>query len=414
MEPKERIERFVTDTNVDIHSARDRKVLRDVLQAHRDFKQKHEREPQPQIWRSIMHTRITKLATAATIILAVGLFITVSNWMTGPAWALGQTIEALKSVKAIHIAGRVHYPDRQIGAEVEIWATASSSDPALSGDFFYREGDDHVCVASERENLTYVSTRHSTPNVTVVYITEGLNRRGPIFPSGDMLEEFKKAAENWQEDYRSDPATGKPCVYVTFAGPAVNTARYWLIQIDLETKLPVRAAVWLNEDRQGPAHFDYTTVQYNPALSEDQFEFSTPAGAQIVDCRVLRKHLAETPGLGVPAEGLSAEDACKKVAQAYWQAVIAKDWTTAQRLRPLASGDELAALYTSNPPMELVSIAGMNHLQDPGTFVEVATVTKLTDGTTRKSLLNVDLSDTTAGRIGVVAGTLGPEFYEGN
>jgi hypothetical protein len=56
----------------------------------------------------------------------------------------------------------------------------------------------------------------------------------------------------------------------------------------------------------------------------------------------------------------------------------------------------------------------MNHVEDPGTLVEVTTVIKLKDGTTHKSLLNVDLRDTAAGRVGVIAGTLGPEFYESN
>jgi hypothetical protein len=54
----------------------------------------------------------------------------------------------------------------------------------------------------------------------------------------------------------------------------------------------------------------------------------------------------------------------------------------------------------------------MNHLEDPGTFVEVFCVLKLKDGATRHSLLNVDLRETAGGRIGVVAGAIGPEFYE--
>jgi hypothetical protein len=72
------------------------------------------------------------------------------------------------------------------------------------------------------------------------------------------------------------------------------------------------------------------------------------------------------------------------------------------------------ALYTNNPPVEFVAIPSMNHVEDPGTFTEVTTVIKLKDGTTRNSLLNVDLRDTTAGGIGAIAGTIGPEFYEGN
>jgi hypothetical protein len=72
------------------------------------------------------------------------------------------------------------------------------------------------------------------------------------------------------------------------------------------------------------------------------------------------------------------------------------------------------ALYTSNPPTELVAIPAMDHLEDPGTFADVTTVIKLKDGTTRNTLLNVDIGDTAAGRIGVIAGTIGPEFYERN
>jgi len=417
MKPRDRIERFVADTKIDTSDKRDRQVLGEVLQAHKDSRQGTSQELQPHIWRIIMNGNTRKLAAAAGVILAVALLITMSDWMTRPAWALAQTIEALKEVKAIYIAGRVHYPDRQIDAEIEIWATAHTDDPAVSGDFRYREGDDHLCIASERENLTYVYDQYSKPNVNVVYITEGLNRRGPIFPSGDMLEEFKKAAENWQEEYRTDPATGRPCVYVTFAGPAVNTARYWQIQIDLQTKLPVRAAVWFDEPRQGKPHYEYTDVQYNPTIPEDSFKFSIPTGAQIIDCRILRKRIEGVPGVGVSVAGLSCEEAGKKVAQAYWQAVIAQDWGTAQNLRPLATDpawDELAALYAANPPTELVAIPTINHLNDPGTFVEVCCVVRFKDGATRRSLLNVDLKETAGGRIGVVAGTIGPDFYEAN
>lgn len=54
----------------------------------------------------------------------------------------------------------------------------------------------------------------------------------------------------------------------------------------------------------------------------------------------------------------------------------------------------------------------MNHLNDPGTFVEVFCILRMKDGSTHHSLLNVALQDTPAGRIGVVAGSAGPEFYD--
>jgi hypothetical protein len=69
------------------------------------------------------------------------------------------------------------------------------------------------------------------------------------------------------------------------------------------------------------------------------------------------------------------------------------------------------ALYASNPPVELVAVPKMNHIGDPGTFAEVFCVVKLKDGSPQHCLLNVDLYTTVGGRAGVVAGTIGPEFY---
>jgi hypothetical protein len=414
MKPRDKIEQFVAETRIGTSDTRDRQVLSEVLQAHEGFKhRKSQPQSQPYIWRTIMSSNTRKLAAAAGVILAVALLITMSDWMARPAWALEQTIEALKDIKAIYIAGRVQYPGRPNDAEFEIWAKSSAGDPGISGDFRLREGDTHLCIASEQENLTYVCGQYDSPTVNIVYITEGLNRRGPTFPSGDMIAELKNTAQDWKEEYRKDPRTGKSCVYVTFTGHAVNTARYWEIQIDLETKLPVRAAVWFDEQRQGKPHYEYTNLQYNLTMPEDFFKFSIPAGAQVVDCRILRKQLQESPDCGVSVEGLSFGEACKKTVQAYWQAVIKQDWTAAENLRPLAAGG-LKDIYAGNPPVELVAVPKMNHLSDPGTFAEVFCTVKLKDGSTQQSLLNVDLYTTPQGRFGVIAGSVGPELYSGN
>jgi hypothetical protein len=413
MRPQDKTEQFIANVEINTDAGKDRRVLEDILQAHKAGRQmrviqKHK------FWRIIMKSRRVKLATVATIILAVVISAAILERMTAPAWALEQTIEALKCVKAVYIAGRMHSPWRGAEAEFEIWLRPHSNDPNISGDFRYREGDYHISVASERQNVTYVYERYDAPKVDVVYITEGLNRRGPVLPSGDLLAELRKRAENWKEQYRKDPETGRECVYVTFAGPAVNTARYWQIQIDLETKLPVRSAVWFNEDRKGKPHYEYLKMEYNPQIPEGFFEFEIPEGTQVVDCRKLRRQLEEDPNCGISVEQGDVEGACRKVARTYWQAVIAKDWKAVQKLRPLAIGEELSKLraaYLQNEPVELVSIPKMGHLSDPGAIAEVTCAVRLKDGTIGHSLLNVDIQKTPSGPIGVIAGSIGPEFF---
>jgi len=358
-----------------------------------------------------MRSNTRKLAAAAGVILVVALLVTLSDWMTRPAWALEQTIDALKDIKAVYITGRMYSPWHNGEAEFEIWARPQTDSSARSGDFRYREGDYHLCVASQAENVTYVYERYKNPSQDVVYVTEGLNRGTHTFPSGDLLAEFKAMAEDWRAEIRKDPQTGKSYVDITFTGPAINTATYWLIQVDVETKLPVRTAVWFKQDRQGPPHYEFTKLEYDPEIPDGYFDFTPPADAQIVDCRVLDKLLAENPNVGTPVDQLSLEEACKKVVGAYWKAVIAKDWNAVQTLRPLATSSNLADLqvvYAAHEPIEQVSISRMNHLNDPGTFVEVFCVLRMKDGSTHHSLLNVAVR----GKIGVVAGSIGPEFYK--
>ena len=113
MKRRDNTERFVADTKIDTSDKRDRQVLSEVLQAHEDFKHRKSQKPQPQIWRTIMRSNTRKLAAAAGVILAVALLVTISDWMTRPAWALEQTIDALKNIRAVYIAGRLHNPWRR-------------------------------------------------------------------------------------------------------------------------------------------------------------------------------------------------------------------------------------------------------------------------------------------------------------
>ena len=48
-----------------------------------------------------MKNKSTKMASAAVILLAVGLSLTVFSWLTTPAWAIDQTVQALKKTKSI-------------------------------------------------------------------------------------------------------------------------------------------------------------------------------------------------------------------------------------------------------------------------------------------------------------------------
>ena len=357
----------------------------------------------------IMKSPITKLAAAAVIIFIVVLGI---NPPTKPAWAIEQTIEALKHIKAVYICGYTNYKGSG-RVPFELWARPDSTDGSASGDFKLVEGDKHISLSSEKSNLTYVYSKY--PTVDVAYITEGLNRSSTPYPTSNLFEQIKVLAKNWKEDYRRDEITGRDSVFVTFDGIPVNDAGYWLFEFDLETKLPVRASVWWDANYQGEPHIEIDKMIFDKEIPDDIFTFEIPHEAEVIDCRILRQLLDDNSNYGINVDELSAYDSCRIAVTEYWQAVIERDWAMVTNLRPLAAGQELEylqAMYDQNEPAELIGITGLNHINDPGTFAEVFYEIRLKNGEIKQGILNVELRLTNSGKIAVIAGSVGPEFND--
>jgi len=356
-----------------------------------------------------MKSRITKLAAAAVIILIVVLGINLS---TKPAWAIEHTIEALKHIKAVYISGYANYRGSS-RESFELWVRPSSTDGHASGDFKLVEGDKHISVYSEKKKLTYVYSRY--PIGDVVYISEGMNRSSTPYPTSNLFEQIKALAENWKEEYHKDEITGRDSVFVTFTGIPVNDACYWRFEFDLETKLPVRASVWWDSNYQGQSHYEYDKIIFDKEIPDGFFDFEIPQGAQVIDCRILRNLLDENPNYGIVVDELSTFDACKEAVAQYWQAVVNRDWAKVKSLRPLSTGQDLDNLldqYNENKPAQLINITGMNHLNDPGTFAEVFYEIRIKNGEIKQGILNVEVRQTSKGRLAVIAGSVGPEFND--
>ena len=222
MKPRDKTERFVADTKIDTSDKRDRQVLSEVLQAHEDFKHRNHRNTTPNL-ENHNESNTRKLAAAAGVILAVALLVTISDWMTRPAWALEQTIEALKSIRRSTSPGVCTSVAQRRGGIRDLGPAAEWRLSPI-GRFPLPEGDYHLCVASEAR-MSHMSTS-DTRTRTGRGLHHGRPQRGThTFPSGDHVAEFEAMAEDWREEIRKDPQTGKSYVDITFTGPAVKRPR---------------------------------------------------------------------------------------------------------------------------------------------------------------------------------------------
>jgi hypothetical protein len=75
MQSRKKMERFITGIEVATDAGRDREIFDDVLQAHRDSKQRHSPRTCPRKWRTAMRYKPTRIAAVlALAVLLVGVF----------------------------------------------------------------------------------------------------------------------------------------------------------------------------------------------------------------------------------------------------------------------------------------------------------------------------------------------------
>ncbi|MFC1652963.1 hypothetical protein ACFL3F_04505 [Planctomycetota bacterium] len=349
-------------------------------------------------WRILMNSRLTRwTGMAALIALAFGLLL--FNTTSQTAWALEKTLAALQDVKNIYYTGRIRNHGEAVASTVfEAWAEPSLADPTISGNLRHREGSDHLFIENESENRTVVTTAYAQWG-RYVYLTDGINRARALIPNGDLLQRLHREAKNWKEELTMD-RTGREWVYVTFEGAPINTARFWRIQIDPLTNLPVKTGIWFDASYQGDPHFSFDDLQYNVPIPEDFFTYEIPAAAQVFDSPAISAWLDQQQGLGVDvmdAQGKSA----RQVAEAYGQALIAADSQALGRLRPLQPAASLLRRSVTD-----VEILRVNHINDPGVFMTVVIQIREADDRTRQELLHVEVRELDGSLRGVIVDPL--------
>jgi len=270
MSHRQDVEQFIRCVEIDTSAARDRQVLGDILQAHQDFRQQ-----QPQ--RRPSQVRHRKWAVAAVLGLAVVLSIVMSETFREPAWAIEQTIAALDGFRAIYGSG-IFSLDGKTAVQAECWARPNR-DGTRSGDMRIQTASGYLVIVNEAQGTTH--TYDPAQNLAMMEDGVGLYCRPWV--NGDYFRDVKNSCEEWREQYRTDPTTGRGCVIVKARN--LHDGQSYEYHFDLQSKLPLRAKVWQNPDFAGVPYFDVQQIVYNPALPEGIFDFQAPAGATIVDKR---------------------------------------------------------------------------------------------------------------------------------
>ncbi len=361
MSDKERqFEKFIRGIKFDDkadYSHRDR-LEQDLLAVM--AKQTRHKEQPLKIWRIIVKSKITKLSTAAGLFIAILLSFFVFEKLSSPAWALEDAIEALKGFQAVHVVGA--FP----GGTAEIWMRADKA-KTQSTNVVVRGS--HGAITWTRDGSTY----HYEPSQNTVYfenaLTVGLSQW-----LGPELLEMLSTADNAELVRGKDPATGRDRVTLFCSLIDVHGAQSWIIEFDVASKLPVAVKQWQNLDRSGPPTFDAFKVTYYESLPDSVFAVHIPGQPAYV-----QKPLTipdENIGVlsdsrhGIPAEGMTQQEAAESIVRATFQAVIDGDIATLKKMCPLCEswGDEFlrSVIVKTGKDERLVEILKIGQISETG------------------------------------------------
>jgi outer membrane lipoprotein-sorting protein len=225
------------------------------------------------LWENIMKARITKLAAAAVIIIAVLIGIhQLGGSVTTTAYAIEQTIEAMRSINSIHA-----YCTDWDNSQGEVWVQI---DPETGQEeYYYADHDDLLIVG--------------TPQATYYYYKDE-NRvriRDEYVPASEVrISYFFEDLVRWVQQYHGElwfyfqyaEDLEREVIMVHGSIPAQGDMgeKEFVFRVDPQTKLPIDMEATKCGLGQGVKSVD--SLEYNVPIPEGIFEFEVPDGAKVV------------------------------------------------------------------------------------------------------------------------------------
>jgi len=271
MSSVEKIRNLFAKSDVTVNSKVDDRIVSDALTAFDESGKTKSLLVEPDVWRIIMKSRITKLVAAAVIMVAAMLAISLWDKSTPTTYAIEQTIEAMRKVTTIHILGKTWD-----GGQMEIWVT---TDPETGEhDHFYFDSPYSTTVAIPGESYVYDKQTNKVTHMIGGHDIRSDVRFGRFIE--DMSDVAKSLGTEIRIDFVFDPDRGKEVILLVLEHESHTLES----KIDPETKLPLSMIMKASAQPQ-PGYYGQSLdeIYYDLPLPEGIFEFEIPEGAEVIE-----------------------------------------------------------------------------------------------------------------------------------
>jgi len=339
----------------------DRRVLTDIVQAL-EHSQKTSAAPQPNVWRIIMKSQITKFAAAAAIIIAAGLLITFLG-TSKPAYALPQTIKANHTVRYLHIKD---FDMRHEDEPKEFWFECDDFGQIKNARWHMPEWDSpadgaKVVVWKEGKAEVWFKKKKSMGTFAEQKLIDQMSRFVERHDPRKTVEHLDFLQTKGKVKIEIDESSDKsePIVVTATYLPESRSGRREVLFVDQATKLVMAIEYYQLKDgkyeHQGTMEF----CGYNQPIEAEMFSLDNevPADVMRVDYT--------TQEVGMAQGKLSDEEIAVEVAHQFFEAMISKDYDKAGKLLAGIPGNRIQQMFGNINFLRVISIGSPAPHPDP-------------------------------------------------
>lgn len=219
-----------------------------------------------------MNNKIAKLATVAVVILAVVLGVTLIDRSATPAYAIEQTIQAMRSVSSV----RAYCTDWD-GSKGE---TLVKIDPETGQEEYYYSDIGNLIIVATPQKTFYYHKDKNLVRIRNEHVLAAEVRFSRLFE--DLPDLIQKLHGELDFKFEFDQDLQKQVIKIHGYIPAQEDfgEKEFIINVDPKTKLPINTETLKSAPGQGVKSVD--RLEYNVTIPQGLFDFEIPDGAEVV------------------------------------------------------------------------------------------------------------------------------------
>ena len=330
MRPRENIEKTIKKFNVDINTRKDLEIFDELRQLQAKSTQAAPGISAITIWRILMKSRMTKLAAAAAIIIALVVLFQIPDSLLPTAYALQDTIKAYNSIRWLHIresrtvSQETRTTDIWLGCDEEGNVTRmrfqSDNVGEPVGSLIIAGDSDRSEAWLARHNL--LLTGYGDSSVLLRYNVSELE---PKFLFERLFEQERRGEAIVDVN---EPKDKSDLIIVTVTYPQGSRSENWkkVFHIDQADKLVKKIDKF---ELKGKEFQNFKTIEffdYNQPIDQKMFTLDgdVSADARVVD-------LSEVD-IGMLQGDMTDEEIAVEITRQFFEVMIAKDFHRAGQL----------------------------------------------------------------------------------